>query len=406
MEQPLLAASLRSRQDYELIRSYIDMRLNTYSKPFQIVMSKVGDYYKRDANVSSVDTTILLAQIAESIRNDKHVQRFVELVNEALASTGSDINVRATILLAKQQEVGDKLSQAMAMDSTSPRVDALVEEFKRLRSLTNLDELSGTALEAFTDVNILDLVQKEFNPEGLIKVYPKSLNDRLDGGVRGGHHLCVFAQVETGKSAMCINMSCGFARHGHKVLYIINEDRPEDILMRHMANLSGMTKYQIHSDPRTAQEKAEAGGWNNIIVISAEPGTPDQIEEAIEQHGPAIVIVDQLRNLQVKAESRVNQLEMAATAMRNIGKRQNVVMVSVTQAGDSASNKLILDKGDVDFSNVGIPSQMDVMIGMGMDATFEAENTRMLTLCKNKISGKHDSFPVKIIPQLSRIISV
>ena len=406
MEQQLLAASLRSRHDFDLIREYIDMRLATYSKPFQILMVKVGEYYKRDIDVTYVDIPILLTQVAESIRNDKHVARFTELVNEALATTGSDINVRAAILLAKQQEVGDKLSQALAMDAGGEKIDPLIEELRHLRTLTNLEELDGNKLEAFTNVDLKSLIHKEFSSEGLIPIYPSSLNERLDGGARGGHHLLVFAQVETGKSAMCINMDCGFARHGYKSLYVINEDRPDDIILRHIANLSGMTKYQIRDNPTLAEDRARENGWENITVINAEPGTPNQIEDAIEEHDPAVVIVDQLRNLQVKAESRVNQLELAATSMRNIGKRTNKLIVSVTQAGDSATNKLILDKGDVDFSNVGIPSQMDVMIGVGMDPTYEAEGLRHISLCKNKISGRHENFPVRIVPQLSRIVSV
>jgi archaellum biogenesis ATPase FlaH len=407
MEQPLLAASLRSREDHELISQYINMRLATYSKPFQIVMHKVGEYYKRDANVSHVDPSILLTQIAESIRNDKHVARFTELINESLATTGSDINVRAAILLAKQQEVGDQLSQALAQDAGgNAKIDELIEELRNLRSMTSLDELEGKGLESFANVDLASLIAREFDPEGLIALYPSSLNERLDGGARGGHHILVFAQVETGKSAVCINMDCGFARQGKKSLYIINEDRPEDIILRHIANLSGMTKYQIQENPRKAQDLAESAGWGNVTVINAEPGTPSQIEDAIELHDPDVVIVDQLRNLQVKAESRVNQLELAATSMRNIGKRTNKLVVSVTQAGDSANNKLTLDKGDVDFSNVGIPSQMDVMIGVGVDPTFEAEGLRNFSLCKNKISGRHENWPVRIIPQLSRIISV
>lgn len=407
MEQQLLAASLRSRHDFDLIREYIDMRLATYSKPFQILMVKVGEYYKRDIDVSYVDVAILLAQVAESIRNEKHVARFTELVNESLATTGSDINVRAAILLAKQQEVGDKLAQALAQDAAgNERVDKLIEELRHLRTLTNLDELEGNELEAFTNVDLNSLIHKEFSSEGLLAIYPSSLNERLDGGVRGGHHVLVFAQVETGKSATCININCGFARHGHKTMYVINEDRPEDIILRHISNLSGMTKYQIRENPQAAEGKARENGWENIIVINAEPGTPNQIEDAIEKHDPAAVIVDQLRNLQVKAESRVNQLELAATSMRNIGKRTNKVIVSVTQAGDSATNKLILDKGDVDFSNVGIPSQMDVMIGVGMDPTYEEQGLRHISLCKNKISGRHENFPVRIVPQLSRIVSV
>jgi archaellum biogenesis ATPase FlaH len=403
MEQCLLAASLRSRQDYELIKSYIDMRASTYSKPFQIIMAKVGEYYQRDDGVTLVEPAILLAQIQESIRNAKHVTRFTELIEESLATTGSDINVRAAILMSKQQEVGDKLSQALAMDSTAAKVDDLIKELSALRAMTSLDELSEKGLEAYHDVDLESMIQKEYDPDSLIQLMPTSLNERLDGGVKGGDHVVVFAPVEAGKSAFCINAICGVARQTKRGLYVINEDRAESIIMRAVANLSGMNKYQIQADPRRAQTLANDAGFRNIIVLSAAPGTPQQIAEAVEQYEPEFVVVDQLRNLKVKAESRVNQLEAAATAVREIGKKYKVVMVSVTQAGDSARDKLILDTGDVDFSNVGIPAQADVMVGIGMNAQYEAENTRMISLPKNKISGRHENFPVRIIPQLSRI---
>jgi archaellum biogenesis ATPase FlaH len=320
-----------------------------------------------------------------------------------LATTGSDINVRAAILMSKQQEVGDKLSQALAMDSTAAKVDDLIKELSALRAMTSLDELSEKGLEAYHDVDLESMIQKEYDPDSLIQLMPTSLNERLDGGVKGGDHVVVFAPVEAGKSAFCINAICGVARQTKRGLYVINEDRAESIIMRAVANLSGMNKYQIQADPRRAQTLANDAGFRNIIVLSAAPGTPQQIAEAVEQYEPEFVVVDQLRNLKVKAESRVNQLEAAATAVREIGKKYKVVMVSVTQAGDSARDKLILDTGDVDFSNVGIPAQADVMVGIGMNAQYEAENTRMISLPKNKISGRHENFPVRIIPQLSRI---
>ena len=406
MEQSLLAASLRSRENFDLIKGYIDVRASSYSKPFQIIMKKVGEYYQRDVDATYVDPAILLAQVAESIRNEKHVQRFTEVVAEALASVGSDINVRAIILLAKQQEVGDTLAQALATDSTNEKVDTLIAELTELRKLTNLDELAEEGLEIFHDINLSDLITKEFNPENLIQLYPLSLNERLDGGLKRGHHVTFFGPVESGKSCAVINADCGFARQGLRSLYFINEDRPQDIIMRHVANLSGMTKQQIHHDPARAQRMANEAGFQNVMVVSCSPGTPQQIEDYIDKYTPDVVIIDQLRNLRVKAESRVNQLEAAATAVRNIGKKTNVLMLSVTQAGDSASGKLILETGDVDFSNVGIPAQADVMVGIGMDAAFEAESLRSLSLPKNKISGRHENWPVRIVPQLSRMVSV
>lgn len=404
MELPLLSCSLNSRQDYDLIRSYIDIKLNTYSKEFQVVMSKVGDYYTRDPAAQSVLPDVLMAQISESIRNPKHVALFGTLVADTVSAAASAPNVRAAILMAKQQEAGDKLTQALANGSSG--VDEMIEELKRLRAMTALEELEDAGMEVFADVSLRDLIMRESDPNNLIKVYPTTLNDRLDGGAKRGHHIVVYGRPESMKTGTVINIGAGAVRQGFRVLHFINEDRPEDIIVRKTSNLSGLTKHQIYADPERAESMARENGGDNYIVISAKPGSLQEIENKIDRYGPDVIIVDQLRNIKVKADNRVNQLEYAATGVRNIGKKCNVLAISVTQAGDSAEGKAVLDMGDVDYSNTGIPSQADVMIGVGVNPALEAEGRRMFSLPKNKISGNHDSFPVNVIPQLSRVKGV
>ena len=408
MEEQLLAVCLRNRQDYELVKSYIDLRLSTYSKEFQVVMTKVGEYYARDDNAQHVVPDVLIAQIAETIRNPKHVTMFGERIALAIANTGSDANVRAVVLLAKKQEAADKLAAALVSGVTPKGVtiDELNDEWRKLQSMTELEELTESGVEVFHNVDLASLMSKEYDPSALIKLYPLSLSDKLDGGAKKGHHIVVYGRPESGKSMTVINMSCGIAFQGKKVLYFINEDRPEDIIFRHAYNLSGMTKHQAQADPDKANKLARERGFENIIVVSCSPGTPEMVEEEIERYEPDAIVLDQLRNFKVKADNRVNQLEYAASAARNIGKKCNVLTISVTQAGDSAEGKAVLDMGDVDYSNTGIPAQADVMIGVGVDSTLEAESRRMFSLPKNKISGIHDSFPVNVIPALSKVVPV
>ena len=130
------------------------------------------------------------------------------------------------------------------------------------------------------------------------------------------------------------------------------------------------------------------------------------VEDLVDQYEPDAVILDQLRNFKVKAENRTNQLEMAATGARTLGKKKKVLVWSVTQGADSCRNKLVMDTGDVDSSNVGIPAQADVLVGCGADETMLQENTRSLSLPKNKISGNHDSWMIRVNPMLSRATSV
>ena len=408
MEQALLKCSLTSRQDYELITQHIDVKTggrksSAYSQEFQVLMDRVGKYYERDPTAESADIEVIGAQIEESIRSEKLVSRLKDILSEAAGSSVSVANVREVVLLAQEQEVADKLAAALVAGDRA-KADTLIVELQTLRENSLLAQEEED--DVLNCVDLAGLMESEYDPVNVIQIYPKSLNDRLDAGARKGHHIVIFGQTNLGKTGFNVNLGSGVAYQGKRILHCINEDREKDVYVRYVSNLSGMTKHEIRDNPELANQKARERGLDNVFVKAIRPGTPDQIKHFIKKYEPEVVVVDQLRNLQMKAENRTNQLESAATAMRNLAKQCNVLMVSVTQAGDSANNKLVLTVGDVDSSNVGIPAQADLLIGIGADEAAKAEGVRWLSIIKNKISGDESHFPVKINTALSRYTNV
>ena len=111
-----------------------------------------------------------------------------------------------------------------------------------------------------------------------------------------------------------------------------------------------------------------------------------------------------MRNLNVKAESRANQLEAAAISIRNIGKKYDAIAISVSQAGDSAEGKAILTMSDIDNSKTGLPGACDVLMGIGSTEEQKREGLRVISLPKNKL-GEEDSFPVRFNQYLSKYVS-
>ena len=405
MERELICYALSSRNDYDLITEHIKVKKKdkTYSAEFDVVIHRIGEYYARDSDAQSVDVNVLGMQIEETVRSEKLVSRLKEYLSEAVAASVSVPNVREVVVLAKEQEVADKLAQEL-LSGFTPKAKELYAELQELRSTLSLDEDEED--DVLNCVDLAELMESEYDPTNVIEIYPKSLNDRLDAGARKGHHIILLAPVNAGKTACCVNIGSGVAYKGKKVMHLINEDRAQDVYVRYVSNLSGMTKHEIRDDPQGANEKARARGLDNVFVKDIKPGTPEQIKHFIKKYEPEVVIVDQLRNLQMKAENRTNQLESAATAMRNIAKQDNVLMISVTQAADSARNKLVLDSGDVDSRNVGLPAQADLLLGIGLDEAAKAEGIRWLSLIKNKIGGVEDHFAVKINTLLSRYTNV
>lgn len=406
MEQQILKACLSSRHDFALIKEYVDV--DRYSKEFKYLLKFISDYYARDTGEERVRTDLLKAQIAESTLNEKHVQRFVEAIDRADAAETSGSNVTAVIILAKIHEAKIRLATALANGDSEERVTELIERFRKLSNASSLSDIEDQGeAEILDTIDIDKLSQERLAKGGLLRLYPKSLTDKTDGGVEGGDHIVLYGPTEIGKSAASIQLACGFANQDAKGLYLINEDKTSRIAQRLVHCLSNMNKFDCMNEPAKAQQLANDRGLGNIVVVGLAPGSLGQIEALIEKYDPRWVVVDQLRNIITGTKNnRVVQLEEAATGMRNILKASNVVGVSVTQAGDSATNKPYLEVGDVDFSNVGIPAQADLMIGIGATESMLALNERGISLPKNKLSGDHAKYVVRIVPELSQIRDV
>jgi hypothetical protein len=167
-----------------------------------------------------------------------------------------------------------------------------------------------------------------------------------------------------------------------------------------------MAREERLKNPKLAYETLVKNGYKNITFIPIHPGSLSEITRHVSRIKPSWIIVDQIRNLNVGAETRVNQLEQAAQGIRNIAKKYDLVGISVTQAGDSADQKLVLTMGDIDFSNTGIPATADLMIGVGVNDEFERQGMVMLSLPKNKLTGKHEHDQFRINKDLSRIESL
>lgn len=404
MEQQLLAASLKSRKSCELILSYINPQ--AYSRPFQIIVGSVKDYYARDQEALTVDKDLILEHLKSTTPNPKHFDEFATKIVAAYEIDVSEPNVRTCVLEAKKREMAEQLVTAIVNEKNH---DDLLKDYQELTVLTSLDDLAdgmGDDVKILENYDLDTLIETELDSTNSLQLFPKALGDKLESGLRGGDHILIFAPPEQGKTATCISASGGFCRQGARGIYFGNEDRVQRLLLRQISNLTGLSTSEIRANPHKAITLAKEVGLDNVTFIELSPGSPQQIEEYIKKYSPRWVIIDQILNLNMKAETRVNQLEAIASAIRNIGKRNDCIMISVTQAGDSAAGKEVLDMGDVYMSNTGIPAAVDVMIGIGMSPALEKQGLRMASFPKNKLGGDHSPVTVRINTMISRISSL
>lgn len=401
MELHLLSVMLRSRESFYLIQQYMNPKL--YSREFIIVMEFIEDYYERDQKAQSVDRQVIEELVRSNVANDKHVERFLNMIEEAWAMDTSEANVKQVILSLKKREMGQELAMAIANDKEH---DDLLTSYAEVIKYSNLEDLTEKGTEVYEGDSIDDLLEHVVNPTDKMVVYPLSLSERLDGGLSGADSMIVFARPEMAKTALILTMAAGFAKQGFRGIVFNNEERIERLRFRALCNMAGMTANEVRSEPEVAKARALENGFANIIFIAMSPGTVAQIDAFVDRYKPQWFIVDQLRNLAAKAENRTNQLEANAQGIRNVGKKYNCVNISVTQAGDSAEGKAVLEMGDVDNSNTGIPGACDVLLGVGATKEQVENGIRVMSLVKNKVGGNHDSFPVRFNQWLSKYASI
>jgi len=378
----------------------MDEVVKDFSPETSYITTKVREYYTSDPAAEYVDVDLLCAAITRELPSAKRSERICTVL-KSLPKDVSCINVLKELVSVKKNSLGVKIAGFLSTGRVQDEeLDKLLDEFR----LLGADAIEVKESETFVSVSVKDILHKHFTKEACIELWPEALNNAVEGQCKPGHHILVFAPTEMGKTLIVINMVAGFVAQKKKVLYIGNEDPAPDLYMRFMTRMTRMNKYEIQKDPDKAQRLLDERNYGLLVLKPLAPGNFFEIRKLVDEHKPDIVILDQLRNLDVRSEGRTQQLEKAATEARNLAKSRRVLVVSVTQAGDSASGKAVLGRGDVDSSNVGIPGQVDLMIGIGATSEQEPMNLRTISLPKNKMSGNHNPFNIEVDPLTSRVV--
>jgi archaellum biogenesis ATPase FlaH len=391
MEQKLISASLSSRVAWERL---VKLKIrDSLSDQGQVLFDEISEFYSKDPEALEVDLDILINILKR--KYPKHFDIFKHvLVKENIslpnlleeASISRKEKIKADILLAINRQDDSLLIDLLQQITTVNQVDEDEDD-----TLFNAEETFESVLEQTDDKH-------------RIKLLPQSLTQQLDGGVLRQHHILVFANTDIGKTMFALNLSYGFIMQGLKVLYLQNEDPGIDLMKKFYVRLTGMTQKEIREDPIKAKSIIKAKNGKNFNLKEVSPGTPAEIESLLKHFDPDVFIVDQIRNLDMGDSNKVLQMEKAATMMRTLGKRYNKIPISLTQAGGSAEGKTILGRGDVDFSNVGIPGQIDLMIGIGATEEMEAQGRRLLSFPKNKVNGNKTPIPCVFDFNLMRVV--
>ena len=389
MERNLLRNSCVSRNLHDsLVESGLD---KTFSPKGSLVFNTIKDYYDADPNATRVDVEVLKHDL---LKNKKHGEMLVEVVAGVDEDdTLSPANWRRVLVEGRVEDINERIATQL-LDPTANQggIDTLIQQ--RQEILHSGDEPEKK--ELYNGIGAEVLLGRI---DGTLKVplAPNALNNHLGGGVHRPSHIVVFARPDVGKTTFVLNQIVAFTQQGLRCLYYGNEDAPQVVLFRTLQAYTGASEKQIRGNPTRANEMAKEKGYDLSTFYFSEAGSLGEAESIATDVRADVIILDQLRNLSSSVrDNRVLELEGLARGAREMAKRRNAVVMSVTQAGDSAENKLLLSMGDIDWSNTGIQGTADLILGIGANEDYRKQGVRMVVPCKNKINGIKDGLMIRI----------
>ena len=394
-DSKIVAACIKSASAWRRVADLVDP--DEFTPTGRFWWRLVDDWYKRDDKATAVDTEILRS------RGERDAGRNAQMALEwlaALPDAPSPENAAHEVLLLKREIAYRKLAAAHEDDRDYDELATLTDEHHKLMHMT----LDVSSDEWVTDDDMFRVI----DPSNLIRVWPLKLNDHMLPGVPRGTNMILFARPEAGKTMFCANMTAGWLRDEHRVLYLGNEEPMARTRLRIASSVTGLTPQELSENPERTRELLGRTNWNKLSTKQLLPGTPSEIGKLIEQAEPACVIIDQLRNLRSRADrsgTKAQTLDQIAVDVRQVLTRYNVLGLSVGQAhaGEHGKPQVTFNADDFDESRTGVPGQADVMIALGYDEQLDAHNQRLVSVPKNKVSGNREGFVISFDSKRSRM---
>lgn len=391
----LTAAIVGSRQAYEKLMG-IGLDSTDFTEGARCIVVAAGEQYKRDPDISAVNIDVLRSQIQRRYGDGAMANSIMDFV-ATFPRDVSKINVTEEYRLLRLGRCATLLATNLATGNYGDETGQLVDKYKQLSGGEEGEQFKAR----LTEDDFADDDQDD-----KLELSPRSLNEFIGGGVRRGNNITVYGRPESAKTLFALNQAATSLMHGHRVLYVANEEPAHDITIRLLSRLA-MRDVDALRDKSTLRDAfaRTREPYNRWYLLHRAGCTARDISRQAARLKPDLIIVDQLKNLSVGRDNRALELDRVAQAIREIGIEHECVTLSITQAGDSAQDVLNLKMNDIEWSNTGIPGAADLMIGIGVNDEYQAIDKRMLSIPKNKINGAHGAFPVWIDTQQTKYLS-
>jgi hypothetical protein len=320
----------------------------------------------------------LPTDIAEDVSKEVLKKAWITEAGRQISQIGIDIINGKTASFSKAREILEKIEQG---------------------SLSDGDDLQQVTDDLEEILDAIKITTKwSYNIPGL---------SDIASGLGPGIFKCAFGRVEVGKSAYGVSLAAspgGFCDQGAKVFYYCNEEAAARTKGRAVMAFTGMPLMELSL--KIEEAKAVYSKINPLLKFYECKGKHiNDIAGHIRKHSPDIVIIDQLDKLEVngsfaREDERLGELYVR---FRDMLTKYDCAGLALSQANADAEGKTVLATTNMALARTSKAAECDVLVGIGK-SSLHAENTRILNLIKNKVTGNHTEVVCQLIPEISRYV--
>ena len=387
LELNLLASTLRT-EHWEKIKNFITPQM--FPKEWRSIAQAITEAHLKYDNIELLDAKTVHAVhgMMFPAMPDSKGDEASELITSLCSVREMDDNLAYDYAkkfwqrsMAKQ--IGEKAVQFWVGDDEN----AFSDIAKLMDRVTN-NSMEGH--ETFTIVKdtFEELMESTSKPPEFLFGVP-TLEEHLPGMNRGDFGI-IFARPEVGKTSFCSHLVAQYLAQGKKVHYWANEELAKKVKLRITTAFFGVDKYTLVENKHDYKETYDSVIGSNLVVIDS-VGTPiTELGSFTALNKPDVILIDQLDKVKIngdfgRGDERLKELYVAG---RELAKRNNCLVWAVSQANYEAHQREIIDFSMMDNSRTGKAGEADVILGIGKGLGVE-DNTRFLTISKNKVNGWH-----------------
>lgn len=392
-EKVILKHFLDSRDSFEQYGPNI-IAIKNLDREVRTILTLITKYYNtyKVKVIGRQELKVFYKQL-NKINMTQEIETFLtDIFNTNVANKNLTLDViENTIERHTASKILDKLALVIDGKKTNyiHKIKDDIDDYVRVLRAPPTDVITPFKLD-------LDaLIQKEIKEIGLPFVSP--IMNKQIRGAKGGTIGIIFAYVETGKTSFAARNCANMAAHmqlkepweTRPIVYGCNEEAEQRVALRIIQGLSGYDNTQIAAHPATVKKLLQMHGYDRIRIID-NVGHLSVVRKVLERYNPKVMFIDQGTKVKVwgQKERDVQTLELLFNTYREWAKEFDCAIICCAQADGQTEDKEYLTKSDLYASKVGIPGEVDWMIGIGMPEDEDYATWRRFSICKNKFGDE------------------